>query len=54
MIYEINKIDSEKLPLKSLQPKSTARSSHPLAVLKLELTPSLFSYSFKYNIKNNY
>ena len=29
MIHEINKIDSRKLPLKSLQPKSKARRSHP-------------------------
>ena len=29
MIYEINKIDSRKLPLKSLQPKSKAGRSHP-------------------------
>ena len=29
MIYEINKTDSEKLPLKSLQPKSKARSLYP-------------------------
>ena len=29
MIFEINKIDSRKLPLKSLQSKSKARRSHP-------------------------
>ena len=40
------KKNDRKLPLKSLQPKITARSSNkPLAFLNLELTPSLFSYS---------
>ena len=29
MIFEINKIDSRKQPLKSLQSKSKARRSHP-------------------------
>lgn len=41
----MEKNNDRKLPLKSLQPKITARSSKPLAFLKLELTPSLFSYS---------
>ena len=40
----MEKNNDRKLPLKSLQPKITARSSK-LAFLKLELTPSLFSYS---------
>lgn len=42
----MEKNNDRKLPLKSLQPKITARSSKPLAFLKLELPPpSLFSYS---------
>ena len=42
----MGKNNDRKLPLKSLQPKITARSSNkPLAFLNLELTPSLFSYS---------
>lgn len=41
----MGKNNDRKLPLKSLQPKITARSSIPLAFLKLELTLSLFSYS---------
>ena len=41
----MDKNNDRKLPLKSLQPKITARSSKPPAFLKLELTPSLFSYS---------
>ena len=47
----MEKNNDRKLPLKSLQPKITARSSKTPGILNLELTPSLFSYSLCENAK---
>ena len=52
MIYEINKTDSEKLPLKSLQPKSKARSLYPWLFQSLSkpqvylVTPNMLIYAY--------